>query len=172
MTTVKVRKKARPMTQKRLKDLVYYSEKTGKFYSREDKRRLGTVNGKGYLMVQLGVKHYPLHQLAWIYMYGKLPEGIIDHIDHDTLNNAKDNLRCVSQRDNSRNKKLSKNNTSGVTGVFWDKRKEKWTAHIRVDKKYIHLGNFDYKEDAINKRLEANKLYGFHENHGKLLDNN
>ena len=166
------KKRARPMTQSRLKSLVYYSEKTGKFYSRDDKRLLGTVGGKGYLMVQLGVKHYMLHQLAWLYMYGKFADGVVDHIDHNTLNNAKENLRDVSQLENCRNQKLSKKNTSGVTGVFWNKNKNKWTAGIRVNKKYISLGNYELLEEAILERLEANLKYDFHENHGKPLVNN
>lgn len=165
------KKRVRPMTQSRLKKLVYYSESTGKFYSRDDKRRLGTVGSKGYLMVQLGVKHYPLHQLAWLYMYGKFADGVVDHIDHNILNNAKGNLRDVSQLENCRNRKINVNNTSGISGVFWNKGKSKWTAGIRVDGKYTSLGNHDTLEEAILERLEANETYGFHENHGKPLRN-
>ena len=58
-------------------------------------------------------------------------------------------------------KKLLSNNTSGYTGVFWDKSREKWTAVITFKKKVYRLGRFENKEDAIKARKEAEeKLFG------------
>lgn len=68
---------------------------------------------------------------------------VVDHINGNTLDNRKCNLRVCSAKDNSRNQtKLSKNNTSGYKGVSWDKNANKWIARIKVDKKLIHLGYF------------------------------
>lgn len=59
------------------------------------------------------------------------------------------------------NKKLNKNNTSGVTGVGFNKRRNKWYASIRFRGENYWLGNYDKREDAVNARKEAeDKLYG------------
>lgn len=59
------------------------------------------------------------------------------------------------------NKKVSKNNTSGVTGVGFNKRKSKWYAAIRFCGKSYWLGYHDKKEDAIGSRKSAEeKLHG------------
>jgi len=97
------------------------------------------------------------------------PKGfVVDHINHDTLDNRKCNLRVVTQQGNLRNTRLLKNNTSGVCGVRLLKRKkcDRWKATIRVDGKDVYLGLFKSKEDAVLARLLANKKYGFHPNHG------
>ena len=51
-------------------------------------------------------------------------------------------------------------NTSGVTGVNWLKKNQKWRAYITVGDKQIHLGSFENKEDAIKARKEAEIKYG------------
>jgi len=62
---------------------------------------------------------------------------------------------------------MQNNNTSGVTGVYWNKRDRKWQAMIKVNNKQIHLGYFEGKTEAITARKIAEIKYGFHPNHGK-----
>lgn len=95
------------------------------------------------------------------------PTGVIDHINHDRLDNRPENLRDVTHVENTRNSKLSTANTSGTTGVYWDKSRKLWIASIKVNYKSISLGRYADIEDAIAARSVANKLFGFHENHGK-----
>lgn len=57
------------------------------------------------------------------------------------------------------NEKLSKNSTSGVTGVHYYKSRNKWTAQIGVNKKMIHLGYFENFDDAVKTRKEAEEHY-------------
>ena len=57
------------------------------------------------------------------------------------------------------NTRLKSNNTSGVTGVNWDKRYNKWEARIKKDYKQIHLGYFNDFEDAVKARKDAEKKY-------------
>ena len=82
-----------------------------------------------------------------------------DHKDRNPLNNRKQNLRPATQQENSCNITKRKDNTSGVTGVYWYKKGCKWVADISVNNKRIHLGYFTNKEDAIKKRLEAEQIY-------------
>ena len=76
-----------------------------------------------------------------------------DHIDRRVWNNSRSNLRRATRQENSRNRPKHKNNTSGVTGVFWDKRAQKWRAHITSK----HLGLFVTKEAAIEARKRAER---------------
>ena len=57
------------------------------------------------------------------------------------------------------NKKVSKSNTSGKTGVAFSKSKQKWQAYIYLKRKQFNLGYFDKKEDAIKARLKAEEEY-------------
>jgi len=101
---------------------------------------------------------------------GPIPKGFeIDHIDHNSLNNRIENLRLVSSRENSMNLPLPKHNTSGRVGITWAKREKKWQAQIGLDYKTIILGHFDKFEDAVAAREAAEKKYGFHPNHGKMI---
>lgn len=89
------------------------------------------------------------------------PEGtVVDHIDRDTLNNTKRNLRITTHTVNSRNTvELSSHNTSGYRGVNWHKSHKKWRACIHVNNKSIHLGYYDNLEDAIFARKQAEVEY-------------
>lgn len=71
----------------------------------------------------------------------------VDHINRNTLDNRKSNLRICTHKQNLRNQKVSSANTSGFKGVSWRKDIEKWSAYIKVNQKRIWLGVF---EDKIN----------------------
>lgn len=83
----------------------------------------------------------------------------VDHINGNSLDNRKQNLRIANSSQNSRNIKPGKRNTSGYKGVSWSKKTKKWRAKIYCNKKYIHIGHFENKEDAAKAYNEAAKLY-------------
>ena len=82
-----------------------------------------------------------------------------DHEDRNELNNRKYNLRECISIENSRNRNISLNNTSGFIGVCWDKNNSKWLSSIGVNRKTIYLGRFESKNDAICARLKAEQEY-------------
>lgn len=82
-----------------------------------------------------------------------------DHIDRDRLNNTEGNLRYADGSENGANKGIRKNNISGKVGVHWSKQNNKWCAMIGYNHKHINIGYFDYFEDAVNARIEAEKEY-------------
>jgi len=92
------------------------------------------------------------------------PEGLFtDHINGDTLDNRKENLRVVNSNQNNRNSKIPSHNTSGYKGVSEDKRnlKNRWQAYITIDNKKKHLGYFYSKEDAAKRYNEvAREVFG------------
>lgn len=151
------------ITQKRLKELVYYNEETGLF-SRKMKKshnaKCGYIGHGGYVRISVDNQQYYAHRLAWLYMYGDMPKEI-DHIDNNPSNNSKNNLRSVSHKTNQRNMKLHKHSKSGVSGVFFDKKLNKWISYITVDGKRKHIGCFVQKQEAVNSRKEHEKKHGF-----------
>ena len=160
-----------------LKDYLSYCQSTGNFmwegkkaYPRVKGKMAGSVNavksGKRYLRIGLSGSWLFGHRLAWAMHYGSWPDGCIDHINGNGLDNRIANLRCVSHVENMRNQRLRSSNSSGVTGVSFDAPRKKWVASITVKRKGICLGRFTNKEDAIKKRKEAEFKYGFHVNHG------
>lgn len=85
---------------------------------------------------------------------------VVDHINGDSLDNRRENLRLVSGAQNSVNKGLQKNSTSGYKGV--NSHQGKWRAYIVKDKKQIHLGVFSDRIEAARAYNEAAMKY-----HGK-----
>lgn len=84
---------------------------------------------------------------------------VIDHINHNPLDNRRCNLRICKQQENIMNKSIQSNNTSGVTGICWIKNRNKWLAQIYVNKKNKFLGYFNTKEEAIEARRQAEIIY-------------
>lgn len=83
----------------------------------------------------------------------------VDHIDGDSLNNRRANLRKATNAQNQANRGAQANNTSGYKGVYWSKADRKWKAFIRVNKKMLHLGYFSKPEDAHKAYIDAAKKY-------------
>jgi hypothetical protein len=106
------------------------------------------------------------HRVAFAHFYGHWPTDKVDHINQNRSDNRIENLRDVSPQENSQNQKLSKRNTSGVTGVTWHNQRKKWMAQITVSLKTHTLGIYEKKADAIAARKDAERRFGFSANHG------
>ena len=126
-----------------------------------------SVNGHGYKVGSINGKTFYAHRVAWAWFNQKWPDGQIDHIDGSRLNNSISNLRVADHKTNARNAKIRETNTSGHTGVYWRKDRNKWHARIKVDMKFIHIGLFETKKDAINARQLFEIRHGFTSRHGK-----
>jgi len=120
----------------------------------------GSVNGKGYRIIHFKNKDYLAHRLAYYMYHGIDPlEKMLDHENLNKQDNWIKNLRLATRPENGRNRGPNKNNTSGVTGVYWHKTAQKWQAQIMVNGKTKYLGLYINKEDAIQARKEAEKKY-------------
>ena len=125
-----------------------------------------SVSGKAYRVIRINGRSYKAHRLAWLILTGNFPDDQIDHIDGNGLNNRSVNLRAVSRAENCKNVRKHARNTSGVTGVYWDKAGSKWYASIKINGKQKRLGYFDFDE-AVAVRKEAERIHGFHHRHGE-----
>ena len=84
---------------------------------------------------------------------------VVDHINSNTLDNRKCNLRLITQSQNTLNQSSSKNSTSKYIGVNWDKKSKKWAARIGINGESIFLGVFDREQDAALARDYSTKKY-------------
>lgn len=75
-------------------------------------------------------------------------EMTVDHIDGDTLNNKRANLRIGTKQQNVFNQQKQSGRTSIFKGVHWFKRGGKWSAYITINQKQKHLGYFENESDA------------------------
>ena len=103
------------------------------------------INDNGYVLTDIkgSTKKLRLHRFIM-----NCPEDmVVDHINHDRLNNRKSNLRVCTQQQNLMNKKC--------TGITYDKNRSKWLARITIDNKQKYLGYYETKEEAIEARRQA-----------------
>lgn len=129
----------------------------------------GCVKASGYMAIKFrpndrnGLEktiHLPNHRITLALHTGRWPK-MVDHINGDITDNTIENLREVNHAQNSRNRGMARNNTSGYKGVSWDKGKEKWRAQITVNNERIHVGWFDDTEEAAAAYREASRrLHG------------
>jgi hypothetical protein len=130
------------------------------------------ISGKkkisGYPCVRVLGKTYMLHRLVFLFEHQRWPSTHIDHINGDREDYRVENLREATPEINSLNRGINKNNSSGVSGVYWDSGESKWRVQININKKLTPLGRFSNLEEAIKIRKDAETLYNYHPNHGKV----
>lgn len=99
-----------------------------------------------------------MHRLIMMSIAGPLtPDVFIDHIDHNGLNNTRENLRLATNTQNLQCSRIYKNNSTGYRGVSWAPHMNRFVSKIRVNKKLLHLGYFDNTIDAAKAYNKAAK---------------
>lgn len=128
-----------------------------------DKTHLEKIEGhcwftddKGYVRAKINYKKVLLHRFLM------LPPDtmVIDHINHNPMDNRKINLRiCTRQQNQCNQKKQNKNTSSIFKGVFFDKDRDKWQSTIKVNSRSIFLGRFDTEEEASTEYDKAAHIH-------------
>jgi hypothetical protein len=153
-----------PLTQKTLKNLIFYNPDSGLFtwkQSLSSKAKAGTIAGTmvgKYQIIQIDKIRYKSHRLAWLYIYGEFPSKSLDHINEIKTDNRIQNLREVTTAQNMQN--VTKNKFSyhsKYMGVTWHKRSKKWYARIKINYIEKYLGLFDNEIDAATAYLNAKR---------------
>ena len=156
------------LTQHRLKELLKYNPDTGEFERVRDQgnKKKGDKVGymsttDKYMYTKIDYVRIGLHRLAWLYVYGELPKGHIDHINRNRQDNRISNLRIANRMQQRANSSVPKNNKSGFKGVSFNKQSNKWTANIQKNRKRYYLGAFnDPKAASKAYKAKAIELFG------------
>lgn len=144
------------LTVERLKEEFLYDPETG-IFTRHD----GTTKGMGqtcwgYYRIKIGGKGFQAHSLAWLYVYGEIPEKQIDHINMDKLDNRIANLRVATSSQQTANVRLKRTNTTGAKGVRIQPRRSKpYDALITIDGKMKYLGSYLTLDEASHEYNKA-----------------
>lgn len=155
------------LTKKQLHNELFYDRSTGEFFRIKTKgiqfkdSPAGSIGSGGYVKITVNGISYMAHHLVMVYEYGLHTDLIIDHIDGNPSNNKSENLRCVSHKDNMKNKSLNVKNKSGINGV----RLINGVYHLWVGVNYIGKSTSKAKIKSMADKgfLSA----GYHKNHGQ-----
>ena len=148
------------ITQKKLKELFSYQygnliRKTSVRYNALSGAVAGSKTTHGYIETRVCGKRYYNHRLIWLYHKGYMPETEIDHINNDKTDNRIENLREATSQCNMRNYGNPTNNTSGIKGVYLNKKQKCWVTQIKLNQKMSCVGVSNDFVEAVAYRLAA-----------------
>lgn len=175
------------ITPDRLRQLLRYEPESGKLFWRErpredfaTNRAFATWNSRysgaeaftntipgGYKTGTIMNKSYRAHIVIWAIVTGVWPDHEIDHRNGIRHDNRFSNFKPATSSENKRNCRRYSSNTSGVTGVYWEKRRRSWLVKISTGvRQVVEIGRFRTKEEAIIARKQAERRYGYSARHG------
>lgn len=115
----------------------------------------GSITKKGYINIRFSRKQCLAHRLAWLFMTGKWPDGMVDHINTIKTDNRWSNLRLATNSENLLNRGKNSNNMSGFKGVSIERRSGKYVASLGVMGKQKYLGRFSCPKEAHRAYVKA-----------------
>lgn len=130
---------------------------------------------KMYSIVSFNRKNYMVHRIVYLLHFGSIGAlEVIDHINGNSRDNRIENLRLVSQLENTRNKAVMKNNTTGYSGVSYRLRSNSYEASLKLKDARV-TKNFSCAKYGVDKALELavawrkdqELLHGFGINQGE-----
>lgn len=158
-------RRARMLTRELLVTRLRYEPDTGLFYKIPSKGRparngpyMAKTTG-GYILIRVNGVAYYAHRLAFLYMTGRMPSNLVDHINGKRDDNRFNNLREASDSQNNHNRRAKNSNSSSLLGTTWCKTNKKWKAQITVNRTNRHLGLFKTEQEAHVAYLKAKKIF-------------
>ncbi len=156
------------LSHEKLVSVLHYDETTGQFLwlIKPSTRvnigdKAGRVTNTGYRQIKISKISYYAHRLAWLYVHKVFPPALTDHINGNRLDNRICNLRLCGYRENAWNRKTFASNTSGYTGVSFQRNASKWEAYIGGGDQRRWLGFFPTAFDAHSAYVvAARELFG------------
>lgn len=163
------------LTQTILKEWLVYDDVTGIFTwaktnsngSTRRGREAGYIDKDGYHYIKICAIKFRAHILAWLYITGEHPKGVIDHKDQNKSNNSFTNLRDVTHAENSMNVPNANTSNTGEQGIWYNRKTGKYHAYIIQGGKRVWQKIFDDCAIALVERKEKLISLGFSPNHSK-----
>jgi HNH endonuclease/AP2 domain len=120
----------------------------------------GAKKAGDYIRISIDGRQHLAHRLAWLYVHGRWPAALIDHINGNPADNRIANLREASRSQNQANSGLRLGNRSGLKGIS-RKPYGTWSAQIFYQGTKHYLGTFATPEEAhAAYREAARRLFG------------
>lgn len=126
----------------------------------------GSTHSSGHRNISIDGERYFAHRVIWKWMTGEEPEFEVDHADTDKANDRWSNLRLATHSQNSINRPIRPDNTSGARGVDWNKAKGKWRVRIHADGRCHSVGYFVDLESA--RAAYAKAAAGLHGEYARI----
>ena len=151
------------LTAERLRELLDYHPESGTFRWRINRNGVrfgsvaGTVNKKGRRRIRADGRKYYASRLAWLYVHGRWPTGVVDHRNGNSDDNRIANLREATLWQNAANIKRTAPNSNGFIGIA--RNGAGWMAQIRHRNEPIYLGTFPTKEEAHQVYVRSATAY-------------
>jgi hypothetical protein len=117
----------------------------------------GHPTASGHLVTALLGTVFMVHRIIWKMMTGEEPPEL-DHCSRNPADNRWNNLRAATRQDNTRNRTMRRDSSTGLKGVTFDRRSQKFGAAICVLGRQIWLGTFVSKDDAHAAYCEAAQI--------------
>jgi hypothetical protein len=148
-----------------VRELLRYDPDTGIFrwgpsaYARVRGKPAGTVSPTvGYRYIRVAGVKIPAARLAWVYMTGENPSGIVDHISRDKTDDRWINLRLANPTGNNANRKVQANSRSQVKGAQYEPRTGRYYSRIKAGGVSRHLGTYETPEEANDAYARAARV--------------
>lgn len=153
-----------PLTAESARERLDYNPETGELRWKTGSwkgRKAGTLDDRGYVVVQIHGLSYRAHRVAWLIVHGRWPVEVIDHINRIPSDNRLCNLRECTAVENSQNRKMRGRRDSGLPGVV--RKAGKWAAEIWVNGWPRVIGLFEDKHEAhrafVTEKARINTLF-------------
>lgn len=152
------------LSHSRLLEVLSYDSDTGEFRWKVSLAPRGpkgavagsrSASGRGRIEIRIDGELWLGHRLAWFYVHGHLPDGMLDHIDGNPSNNRISNIRAASLTENNRNRAKLAGSSSEWKGVSWNKGKNKWCASLMKAGKHVFRGYFHDEREAAEAYIFA-----------------
>ena len=159
--------KTHQLTQERLLEKVVYSPESGEFAHLDRRRpKVGVYDKDGYLKISIDNVKHQAHRLAWLYITGSYPPDNmhVDHINGVRDDNRWENLRLVTPEENQSYRLANIKDgpgrgVSGIRGVYWDGRKNRWFVQVRIRGKVICGG---YHQETVSAKESVDAIKATH----------
>lgn len=157
----KIPTKPKSITSEEVADFLKYDPETGDLIWLKEHHRfskIGEIASRkkpdGYLMITISGKDYMAHHVCWLLYYGHWPIQL-DHENSVKDDNRIKNLRVANQKENTCNRKLLPNNTTGAKGVRISKNRKRFSALIGDSGKVFYLGTYGTRDEAAHAYNKA-----------------